>query len=96
MLAEAEHVTVSRREYLWEATIGDEMIGLQIEKGNCYGFNATAYRIWQLLEKPSTLAEICDALRTEYAVDPAKCEQEVRRMFHELAQDGIVSLSVGS
>lgn len=84
---------VSRDGSLMEAAVDGEMVGLHVESGTCYGFNDTAYRIWQLAEQPVRLSQLCAALSEEYNVDPATCEQDVRVLLANLRDDGLVTLS---
>ena len=84
---------VSRGAGLIEAEVDDEIVGLHIENGSCYGFNPTAARVWKLIEQPKTLAELCAALAAEFRVEPARCEADVRALLDDLASDGLVKLS---
>lgn len=89
----ASRLMVQRGTGLIEAEVGGEMVGLHIENGTCYGFNPTATRVWQLIEQPRALAEICAVLSAEFDVDPGECEADVRALLDDLASDGIVVLS---
>ncbi|MCW3838432.1 PqqD family protein [Sphingomonas canadensis] len=90
---DANRLIVTRCEGLIEAEVGGELMGLNIANGTCYGFNPTATRVWQIIERPRTLAEICAVLTREFSVDAATCEAEVRALLDDLAGDGIVRLS---
>lgn len=90
---EASKLTVARTGGLIEAEVDGEIIGLHVENGTCYGFNATATRVWQLIEQPRTLADICAELAAEFDVDPAICEADVRALVDDLSRDGIVAVS---
>jgi len=83
---------VRRSGRLIEAEIDGELIGLEVEQGTCFGFNATATRIWGLIETPRRFAELRDALVAEYEVDPETCEAELRELLGELEKDGLVAL----
>lgn len=83
---------VRRSGGLIEAEVDGELIGLEVEQGVCYGFNATATRIWALIEEPKRLSEIRDLLLAEYAVDAETCERELRAVLAELEADGLVVL----
>ncbi len=78
-----------------EAEVDGEMVALHIDNGTCYGFNGTAYRIWQIIERPARLSQICATLTAEFDVDAAACEADVRALLDDLAGDGIVTLSAG-
>lgn len=89
----AGDLIVARGSKLMEAQTGPEMVGLDVESGTCYGFNSTAYRIWQLIAEPMPLGELCSRLSEEFEVDPDICESDVRTLLDELAQDGVITLS---
>ena len=87
-----DDMLVSRGAGLIEAEAGDEIVGLHVENGSFYRFNRTAARIWHLIEQPRTLADLCAALASEFKVDPAACERDVRTLLDDLATDGLVKL----
>lgn len=90
---DAKRIEVRRGDGLLEAEVDGEMVGLHVDNGTCYGFNGTAYRIWQLIEQPRTLADLCATLAGEFAVDPAACEGDVRALLDDLARDRLVTLT---
>lgn len=83
---------VARRDGLIETFVGDELAGLHIENGTIYWFNPTATRVWQLLEQPMTLTGLCTELSSEYAVDPATCEADIRYVLEDLRADDLIDL----
>lgn len=83
---------VQRSGRLIEAEIDDELIGLDVEQGTCFGFNATATRVWALIETPKRLSALRDELMTEYDVDAATCETELRALLGELEADGLIQM----
>jgi hypothetical protein len=84
---------VSRDGGLMEAEVDGEMVALHVESGTCFGFNRTAYRIWQLSAQPLRFSELCAALGREFEVDSTICERDVRALLAELSRDGLVTLS---
>lgn len=84
---------VNRRGNLMEAEVDGEMVGLHVETGTCYGFNGTAYRIWQLVEQPVRLSQLCVRLSEEFDVEPEACEADVRLLLEDLDKSGLVALS---
>lgn len=79
-----------RRSGLVEAEVDGELIGLHIDNGVCYGFNATATRVWALLERPLSLAALCERLRSEFEVEPEECAETVLALLRELEAEGLV------
>ena len=83
---------VRRSGRLIEAEVDGELIGLEVEQGTCFGFNATATRIWALIETPKRFSELRDELLGEYDVDRDTCERELRDLLATLQADGLVEL----
>ncbi|WP_299645810.1 PqqD family protein [Sphingomonas bacterium] len=75
-----------------ETAIDGDMVALDIENGACFGFNATATRIWALLDTPMPIAAVVDHLVGEFAVDRARCRDEVTALLRQLEGRGLVRL----
>ena len=87
-----QDVTVSRRVGLLEAEVDGELVALNVDQGTCYGFNATATRIWGMIEEPKKVSELRDALLAEYDVDPETCERQLSELLAELEGDGLITM----
>lgn len=83
---------VRRTSDLIEANVDGELVALDVASGTCYGFNGTATRVWALLERPKSIAELRDALMQEFDVDPAVCERQLVDLLRDFQQDGLVSV----
>lgn len=84
---------IERLDALVEAEVGGEIVGLDIERGTCFGFNATATRIWQLIEVPCTFGELCDRLLDDHEVDRATCAADTAAVLGQLADDRLIVLT---
>jgi Coenzyme PQQ synthesis protein D (PqqD) len=67
-----------------------ELVMLSIGASRYYGLNSVGARIWELLEMPMTVAQICARLCEEYKVEAPECETEVLKFANELVHNGIV------
>ena len=79
-----------RCEDLLEADVNGEIVALHIDKGQCYGMNGVASRIWALLAEPTSPERICQTLVQEYDVDPATCRAEVDALLTDLKAEGLI------
>jgi Coenzyme PQQ synthesis protein D (PqqD) len=77
-------------ETLYARAGTDEAVMMSVAAGRYYGLNAVASRIWELLERPMTIAELCARLCEEFEVDAKTCEAEVVNFVNELIDNGIV------
>jgi Coenzyme PQQ synthesis protein D (PqqD) len=85
------HTALSRNDQILCAPIGtEEAVMLSVTAGSYYGLNAVAVRIWKLLERPKTIAELCARLREEFEVDALTCEADVLEFVKDLIDNGIV------
>ena len=73
-------------------TLDDDIIMADINTGNYFGLDLTGRRIWELIEQPAKLEDICARLAQEYEVDPASCEQEVVVFVNELVEKGLIQV----
>lgn len=67
-----------------------ETVLLRIDTGMYYGYNGVATRIWELLEEPQSINEVCAQLVQEYAVDAEQCAAEVLGFLQELMAEGLI------
>jgi hypothetical protein len=72
------------------ADVGGEIVALNVDRGQCYGLNEVASRVWELLAEPRSLSAICDALAEEYEVDPTTCGEQVGKLIADLVSEGLV------
>jgi hypothetical protein len=84
--------TFVRRTNLVETEIDGEVVMMSLERGNCYGLDNSAARIWKLLEAPMSVAKLCEALSSEYAVDPEDCQAEVLTFLEQLRQENLIQI----
>jgi hypothetical protein len=79
---------------LLEADLNDELVALDPQQGNCYGFNSVATTVWRQLEVPRSLAELKAHLLAEYDIDESTCEAELCKLLEELQARGLICHSV--
>ncbi len=72
--------------------LGDEAVILDLKAGIYHGLNPTSARIWQLVQQSSTVAAIRDCILAEYAVEPARCEEDVLSILRELNSKGLIEI----
>lgn len=64
----------------------DELVTMDIEKGKYFSLNPVATRIWELLEQPLELEELCKILMEEYEVEADQCRAETKACIKKLAE----------
>jgi Coenzyme PQQ synthesis protein D (PqqD) len=83
---------VRRREIL-DAGLGDgETVLLHPERGHYYGLKGAGQRIWELLDEPTTLNEICTALVAAFDVGEDDCRRQTEEFISELVREQLVDI----
>ena len=57
--------------------VGDEIVLLNMETGDYFKVNSVGSRIWDLINNPMKVSEICSVLLSEYEITAEVCEKEV-------------------
>jgi hypothetical protein len=68
----------------------DEMVMMDMDQGKYFSLNPTATVIWELLDKPLSMEELCDRLMEEYEVDKEQCLDDVKEHIKEMIKKGLV------
>lgn len=76
---------------LHEERVGAELVALDVENGKCFGMNAVATRVWELLANPVSVEELCGVLTDEYDIDDARCRSQVVELLDQLQTDKLAS-----
>lgn len=84
-------ISYRRATALMEANLGNEMVALDPAKGNCFGFNEVATRVWQRLAEPATFDQLRDGLLGEYDVSDEQCTSELRALLDDLVKRGLIA-----
>lgn len=73
-----------------ESSVGDETVLLHLGNDTYYGLDDVGTRIWALLKEGAALPAIRDRLATEYEVEPATVEADMRRFLGDLLAHDIL------
>ena len=57
-----------------------------------YGLNPVGAFIWNLIQKPKTVAEIREAVLDEYDVEKEVCEKDIIELIAELSDKGLIEV----
>lgn len=80
----------ARAAPLLEAEIDEEIVGLDREQGEVFGFNAVASTVWRLLEQPRTARDLCVRLVESYDVPGDQCAAEVAELLDQMIEMRLV------
>jgi hypothetical protein len=84
-------VLVAARDLL-ATEFSREFVILNLQDGVYYGLEEAGARVWALLQSPVAVRTICDALVSEYDVEPERCARDIRSLLGDLASRGLVEV----
>lgn len=87
------NVMVARNREIVFSRIEDETVMMSIETGHYYGVSQVGQHIWEMLESPCRMSDICRALVEKFDVTPDQCEREVFAFVEEMHDNGLVAVS---
>ncbi len=73
--------------------LAGEVAILNLKSGIYFGLDPVGASVWNSLQKPVTLAELCDRMVEEYDVERARLEADLRDLICDLAEHGLIEIS---
>ena len=84
---------ISRQDGLIAVPMDGDLVMMNISTGTYFGINPVGVMIWELLETPHTMAQICHHMMEKYAVDQETCLRDVRNFVEQMLRENIVFLA---
>ncbi len=75
---------VARNDSIMFSYLDNKLLMMSIDKGEYYSLDAIGANIWTMLEKPASVAELCDMFVTEFDVGLETCRQDVLAFMYEM------------
>ena len=91
MLIESSN-QIARTENLMSASVDNEIVILNMAKNNYIGLDEIGLRIWELLERPFRVDELCDRLSREFEAAPEQIESDMLPFIGELINEGLIRI----
>lgn len=86
------HSRIVRSDGPVTAPVDDELVMADVDAGKYYAFNSVSTTIWNVIEKPMTVKDLCAELMAAYDVPPERCESEVLQFVNTLHSKGLVKM----
>ena len=83
---------IARRGEPLTAAVDDDLVMFDAERGEYFGLDRIGRRIWELLETPRSVDELCTALTAEFEVTDETCRAEVGTFVERLHDAELVEL----
>ncbi len=73
--------------------LGDEVAILNLNSTLYFGLDEVGAFIWQAIEKPQPVVEICRAIIERYDVDEARCQADALTFLNKLNELGLIKMT---
>ncbi len=84
--------TVVANKNVLGCELQDEAIILDLKSGVYFGLDSLGARLWELIQEPILVRQVCDMILDEYDVEPEQCERDLCLFFQEMAVNGLVEI----
>ncbi|HVM21984.1 MAG TPA: PqqD family protein [Sphingomicrobium sp.] len=82
--------TYRRATNILDAGIGEDLVALNVDRGDCYGFNSVAATVWRDLDTPKSFDQLRQTLMSEYDVTYDQCTSDLQDLLEDLVGKGLV------
>jgi hypothetical protein len=87
-----DETVIARRGEPLTATVDEDLVMFDAERGEYFGLDRVGRRIWELLETPRSMGELCGALEAEFDVTPEACRADVGAFIENARDAALVEL----
>jgi hypothetical protein len=70
--------------------LNEEVAILDLDKSLYFGLEGVGAHIWQILEKPCSVSDICTAVTDHFEVSAEQCKNDVLLFLNSLQAAGLV------
>jgi hypothetical protein len=81
---------IERDPSLRTVVVENDVIVTNLAECKCFALNSSASMVWNLLETPSTVDQVCDALVAHFEVGEAQCRSEIETLIGQWRDLGLV------
>ena len=83
---------VARSQDIFANAIDDEIVMASVDTEKYFGLDAVGSHIWNLIEEPKKVSELCNSLVQSFEVDDSTCHRDVLAFLETLYQEKIIQI----
>jgi hypothetical protein len=72
------------------AVVDGETVMFSADQGSYFGLDEVGTRVWELLEEPRSIDDVCATLLEEYDVEADTCRRDVAAVVEQLRDAQLV------
>jgi hypothetical protein len=85
-------VVIAQGEEQVSTLVDGETVLMNVGNGRYYKLDDIGSRIWNLIEKPTSVSAVCDQLLEEFEVERATCEGDIMVMLNRLLENNLIQV----
>ena len=90
------HGSISQRQFVAapdqvSSDLDGDAVILNLNSGVYFGLNPVGARVWELLQEPRTVDEICGTVRQEFEVELDRCRRDLINLLEQMRNEGLVT-----
>jgi len=74
-------------------SVAGEAVILQLDHGIYYGLNPVGARVWELVQRPTSIDEIVDGVLAVFEVERERCLRDIQELVADLQRNSLVSVT---
>ncbi len=83
---------VSRSQDLLSADMGGEVVMLDLQQSAYFGMDKVGSRIWEMLDQPIRISDLCATLQTQFSVAAEECQPDVLEFLNGLYESKLLNV----
>ena len=84
-------ISINENRYIG-SNIGEELMIMDLTTGNYININQVGTVIWEQIQQPQKVADICQFLLERFEVEQKKCERDTMDYLERMSEQGIVNI----
>jgi Coenzyme PQQ synthesis protein D (PqqD) len=88
----SQNAIVSVSQDQVSSDLAGESVILNLKNGTYYGLNELGSVIWEFIQEPKTVADICANILQDYEVDAETCSSSVQALLVDLVDAQLVEI----
>jgi hypothetical protein len=86
-----QSIVKATKEGIWRSLDRETAI-LNLQNSTYYGLDHVGAYIWSLIQRPTSVRELLDAMLEKYEVDEPRCARELLALLQTLHTEGLVEV----
>lgn len=87
-----KNTIIMRRSNMVFSDIENEIVMMSLDNGEYYGLNRTASEIWNIIEQPLSISDICNKLILKFDVSYSECLHSVINLTGKFIDKKIIKI----